>query len=586
MSELQTLTNMVAALQRQINDLSVQVTGQSQTISDQGGDIHDLQNPPTGVPPPLLGWLSSHGIREVDTHLDTDLDTLTTSLSTHTSDITDLSNRIDAEETARIELDTNINDSQADLQTQVTTNTGDITQEITDRSALSVTVSEGLDAVNGRVDDTQSDLSALMVSNSTASSSLSDQIASLSSSLQVAQTQITLLQGIGVDPAGAQASQITSLTTIANDAATAVAQETTDRVNADTVLQASILTLNSSVSGFSTNLASEKSDRQAADTDLSASISVISSEVAGHGGLISSETAARIAADEALTTSTSNNEDDIVTVANNVDFEASQIEDADTALQTLVDTNTASVASNSATIAVHDTKLTAINSRFSVVKDNSGYVTGWRIIDESTAAGAFKLLTLNNDAKLLNTGYAGQYFPAVATSSFSVPDGFDTSWGGATSSDFQGGDTNSYTRQVKVYATQTAAYNGSCFFGTNNGIGGSAFRLGQVLTTFNVDFGGYANRYLSLWYRIKNSTGVLTDRWFPVAMADNVAPGASTYGYVRQQATIQISVPVDKVIEFGITVLNTFDTTIGDPLNDLIYGGSVSVEALNMATIS
>jgi hypothetical protein len=94
------------------------------------------------------------------------------------------------------------------------------------------------------------------------------------------------------------------------------------------------------------------------------------------------------------------------------------------------------------------------------------------------------------------------------------------------------------------------------------------------------------NRYLSLWYRIKNAAGDTTQRWFPVALADNTMSGQRTYEQTSKDAVVQISATADKIIEFGLTVLNTLDATIGSAANDNIYGGSVSIQALNMVTIS
>ena len=120
----------------------------------------------------------------------------------------------------------------------------------------------------------------------------------------------------------------------------------------------------------------------------------------------------------------------------------------------------------------------------------------------------------------------------------------------------------------------------------DNSVGGSLQRLGQTLTTFKVDFSGAVNRYLSLWYRIKNNPSDNTQRWLPVAMTDNVLPSSRDYEQIRGQQVVQINVTSGSVIEFGLTVVNVFDTTIGDPTKDNIYGGSVTVEAFNLTTIS
>jgi hypothetical protein len=586
MTTLETLSETIVSIQRQINDLDVIVSSQGQQLVTHGNDIHTLQDPPIGVPTELLGWLATHGIREVDTDLDTDLTTLETGSTSNSEAIDQLVSDLAQEVSDRTTADGDLTDIVNDLQTQIDTNLDTLTQEITDRSNLSVTVSDGLDTVNARIDSLQSDVTTASTVGTTSSAALSSQIASLSASLQTAQTQITLLQGIGVDPAGAQASQITTLTTIANDAATAVALETTNRTNADNTLQLSINTLNASLSGLNSGLASEKSDRQAADLDIQSDVSSLQATVSGQSGLISSETAARIAADATLTTNVDTNTTDIADNTTDIANEVTDRTNADIALQAAIDANTANVATNTANIALNTTGIATINTRFSVVKDGSGYVTGWQIVDQSTGAGAFKVKDLNNDVRVQNPGYVGKYFPPISILGFTLPVSYDVGWGGATSNDFQGTDTNNYTRLVKVYATQTVGINGSCFLGVDNSTGGNLNRLGQVLTTFRVDFSGSVNRYLSLWYRIKTAPSDTTQRWLPVALADNTVAGQRTYEYTRGQAVVQISVTADKVIEFGLTALNTLDATIANSGSPFIYGGSVSVTTLNMVTIS
>ncbi len=584
---IETLTTSMDALQRQINDLSVTLQGYGTRLDTHDTDINALQNPPVGVPPVLLQWFAvPHSIREVDTILDTDLTTVSSNIASNTSDIADLSTRLDQEISDRDAADTDLNGTDIDLQAQIDTNLATLTQEITDRGTLSVTVSEGFDTINSRIDLVQADLTTATESATTSSGSLSSQIASLSAALQTAQTQINQLIGIGVDPVGAQAAQITSLTTIANDAATAVALETTNRTNADAALQTTVNSLSSSIAGIQSGLNNETNDRKTADIDIQSDITALTAEIAGHQALIDAETAARTSADSILTAAVADNSADIIDNSNAISDEVTNRTTADANLQTQVNTNLASITSNTAAIATHTTTITAINSRFSVVKDGGGYVTGFRIVDESGAASAFNLKDFNNNARLQNPGYVGKYFPAVSSLSFSPTTTYSTTWGGATSNDFQGTDLNNYTRLVKVYSTLSVGISGSCFQGVDYSTGGSLNRLGQVLTTFTVDFSGTVNRYLSLWYRIKNAPADTTQRWFPVALADNTTLSPRTYEYTRKQAVVQISATADKVIEFGLTVLNTLDATIANASFDTIYGGSVSVVATNMVTIS
>jgi len=578
---LETLTTMVAALQRQINDLSVELQGHENRISGHDTDIHTLQDPPIGVPPEFLSWLSSHSIREVDTILDTDLTTLSTDVADNASDVSDLSSRLDQETTDRLSADTDLASTDTDLQSQIDTNLATLNQEITDRGTLSVTVADGLDTVNTRVDDLEANLALATESASTSSGSFSSQIGSINSALQTALTQIDQLIGNNVDPLAAQAAQITSLTTIANDAASDVAQEITDRKSADTVLQNSFNSLSSSIAGITDTLNDEKTAREAADLDIQSDVAALTAEIAGHQALIDAETAARIAADNTLTTGVADNSADIIDNANNISDEITNRENANTLLQGNIDTNTAAISANSSLLSTHDTKLTAVNSRFSVVKDGGGYVTGYRVIDESNAAASFNLKDLNNNVRLQNPGYVGKYFPPVSVSAFTAPIAYDTLGG---SNDFHGTDGNNYTRPYGVYATQTVATNGSCFKGVDYSTGGDLNRLGQVLTTFKVDFSGKVDRYLSLWYRIKNAPADVTQKWFPVALADNTPD--TGYTFVRGQAVMQISVASDKVIEFGLSAVNTLDAQLDDVLQGFIYGGSVSITALNMVTIS
>lgn len=583
---LATITDLLVSLQREVNDIEVVLSGHRQTLDTHGIDINNLESPPAGVPPNLLTWLLTHSIREVDTILDANLDTLTSTDISHTASIATLTANLTQEINDRTTADTALSGVDSSLQSQITANLATLTQEITDRSTLSVSVSDGLGTVNTRIDTLESNLASTSTTVTSANDTLSAQLATTNAALQTAQTQILLLQGIGVDPLGALASQITTLTTVATDASTAVAQEITDRGNADTVLQSSINTLNASISGLDSGITSEKNARILADSNIASDVAALTSLVGGHGGLIASETAARIAADSTLTTNVATNTTNISTNTTAIATETTNRTNADIALQALVDGHTTSIGTNTTNISTNTASIVGLNSKFGVAKDGSGYVTGWQVNDGLAAAGAFKLKDINNDARLQNPGYVGKYFPPVSVVSFAPPVTYDADWGGGTSNDFHGGDGNDYTRLVKVYATQTVAITGSNFKGVDYSTGGDFNRVGQVLTTFLVDFSGVVNRYLSVWMRIKNNPADAFGRWFPVALADNTMSGARTYEYTRFSRVVQISVTSDKVIEFGLTVLNTQDATIASAANDNIYGGSVTVHAINMVTIA
>ena len=220
-------------------------------------------------------------------------------------------------------------------------------------------------------------------------------------------------------------------------------------------------------------------------------------------------------------------------------------------------TTVTNVDANSDQIATNVTDITQIKGQFSVVKDAGGYVTDWQALDQLSAPGDFHLKDLNNNARLTAPGYPTKYFPPVSVALFSPANAFDADYNGATANDFHGIDGNDYTRPVKVANTLTVALNGSVFLGVDASTGGNLNRLGQSLTTFKVDFSGYVNKNLSLWYRIKNASSDNTQRWFPAAWAGVSIPSPRTYEYTRGQAVVQITVPTDKVIEFGLTVLHT-----------------------------
>lgn len=581
------LTSIVTATEREVNDLTVQISGFEARISTNESDIAALQSPPVGVPPELLAWLAvPHTLTEVDSTLNTTVTGLSTSIGTHTTQIAQLQSDLSSEVTNRGTADTTLQANINALQVQVTANLATLTQEITDRSALSVSMANQYDTINSRIDSVQSEIDSLTTSSGTLDSAMTSQIATINSALQTLNTQVLLLQNIGVDPLGAQASQITALTTLANDASNGLAAEITNRSGADSLLQASINALSTSFSGVQADINTEKANRIAADSALNASFSTLSTTVAGNTGAIAAETAARTAADSTINSTLSTHTTNIADNAAAISAETTARGTADTALQGQITTNTGNIATNTANIATNTTDITNVKSRFSVVKDGSGYVTDYRIIDQSLSAASFKLRNLNNDSRLQNPGYVGKYFAQTAMSAFSPPVTYSTLWGGVTTNDFHGTNGNDYTRNVLVYATASVGLNGSVFMGVDYSTGGSLQRLGQVLTTFRVDFSGAVNRYLSLWYRLKATPGNNTGRWQPVALADNTMSGQRTYEQTRGQAVVQISVTANQVIEFGLTVLNTLDATIADATKDVIYGGSVSIVALNMVTIS
>lgn len=584
----QELTDLVSALQRQVQDLSVITDEHDQRITTNETDIAALESPVPGLPPETLEWFDSgHTTTEVDAILNDSLNTTNGAVTTNTENITVISDSLAKEVNDRSTADDALQLQTDDIQTQVTINLDTLNQEVTDRSNLSIAVSGQYDSINTRMDGIEADVSTAITSGSSAAASVAQASADMSAALQVQQTQILQLQGIGVDPAGAQASQITSLTIIANDAATATAQETIDRTNADAALQVSINALNDSLYGVQSGLAAEKSAREAEDITLETEIGALETEVSGATGAIAAETATRQAADIALQASVDANTTNISANTAAIAEEVADRTDGDTFLQAQIDTSVANIFVNTGQIATNTSDIALINTQFGVVKDVSGYVTDWQALNQLSAPGDFNLRDLNNDVRLKSPIYPGNYFPPVSVSAFSLPVSYDTSYGGATTNFFHGTDNNDYTRQIKVYATATVGLNGSVFKGVNYGTGGDLNRLGQVLTTFLVDFRGGVHRYLSVWYRIKNVPTDTTQRWYPVALADNTMPAQRTYEQTSGKVAVQISVTSDKVIEFGVTVLNTLDASISDLTgNNFIYGGSVSVMALNMVTIS
>lgn len=583
---LQALSDDIALLYQSQDDMKVILDDHDAHFQTVDDDIAALETPTIGVPPSLLSWFSlAHTITEVDTILDSDITAINSTLSGHTTAISDLVNDVSDEVTDRTNADNIIDSTVSDLQTQVTTNLGTLTQEISDRSALSASSSAQYILLNDRIDDVVTDLSDLTTNDGTAITTLESQVAVLSAGLQTANSQITLLRNIGVDPLAAQAANIAALSITANSASSSVTNEATLRSNADLALQTNLDSVNSSLSGFQTSLDAETNTRAAADSSINIQIGSLGATVASHTGLISAETAARVAADSTLTTNVATNTGNIATNTSNIATEIADRANADSVLNAAIIINSSSIGTNTTNIATHTTELTGLKSHFGVVKDGGGYVTGYRINDDTTAASNFNLRTLNNDLKLQNPGYVGKYFPAIAISSFQLPDSYDTQYGAGASNLFRGLDANDYTAAVNVYATGTVALNGSVFKAVDYNVGGDLNRLGQDLTTFLVKYSGYVNKYLSLWYRIKLAPGDTTQRWFPVSMANNLVPSPRTYELVSKQEVVQISVGTTGVIEFGLTTLNTLNASISDAANDVIYGGSVTIEALNLITI-
>ncbi len=584
---LQTLSDQIAITQGELDDLRQDFSGFSTRLTTSEDDIVVLQNPPVGVPPALLSWFGlGHSITEADSILNSSITGINATLATHTTNIGTVTSDLASEVTNRGSADTTLQTGIDNLGTTVDTLNSTLTQEISDRGAMSSALATQLDALNTQVNNVSSSLAAETTTRGSETTALNSQVASINAAIQTVNTQITLLQNIGVDPLAAQASQITTLTTLANDASTAVAQEIIDRANADTSLQNAINSNGLAITGLSTSLTNESNSRIAADSAFTASLGVLQTTVNGHTASISAETAARISADSTLTTNVATNTTGIADNAAAIGTETSRATAAEGVLTGNVSANTANITTNTANILTNTGDITTIKSRFSVDKDGGGYVTGWRIIDQSAAAGAFNLRNLNNDARLQNPGYVGKYFPPVSVSAFAPPVSYTTQWGTAGASLFHGTDGNDYTRNVLVYSTLTVGLSGSVFKGVDFGAGGDLNRLGQVLTTFRVNFSGSVNRYLSLWYRIKTAPGDTTQRWFPVALADATMSGGRSYERVAKDAVVQISVTADQVVEFGLTVLNTLDSNIADVTKDFIYGGSVSVTALNMVTIS
>lgn len=587
---LQTISDTLLITQQSVEDLRLAISGFDTRISDNTDDITTLQNPPAAVPPGLISWLAlSHTFTEVDPILDTRIDNAEATIIGHTTSIGTLTTNLATETSDRATGDTDLQTNIDDLQTQVTTNLATLTQEISDRSTLSASVGTQIGTLTVQINAVAADLATETSTTNTSLTALTGQMATVNQALQTAQTQITLLQGIGVDPLGAQASQIATLTTIANDASTSVSAETTARIAADTSLQSSITGISSSVTGIQTNLDSEVATRTAADAAINVTLGSLGTTVAGNTGSIASETAARIAADSTLTGNVATNTTDIATNASNIANEITNRGNADTALQGQITTNTGNIATNTANIVSNTSAITGLKAHFGVVKDGGGYVTSYRINDDSLAAANFNLRNLNNDLRLQNPGFVGKYFAPVAVASFSPSVVYDTQYNVGPATLFHGTDAIDRSRNVNVYSTLSVGINGSVFKGVDYSTLGDTQRLGQVLTTFAVEFSGYVNSFLSVWYRIKTAPGDTTQRWFPVAMVDvgtMAIPGQRSYELASGSAVVQISVTSNLVVEFGLTALSTVDASMTNASFDNIYNGRVKVTALNMVTIS
>jgi hypothetical protein len=583
---LQSLSDLISIEHQDIIDIKLQLSDFDTRISTNTSSITALQNPPAAVPPGLLSWLAiPHTLTEVDTALNTTITGHTTSIGTLTTNVSDLTTDLSTETTSRIDADTALQANIDSANDDITNLTTALTQEISDRATLAASVASSLTTANARIDGVNTDLSNEISTRAGLTTTLQQQVATLNQAVQTVNTQITLLQNIGVDPLAAQASQITTLTTLANDASTATANETTARIAADTALQNSITANGTAISSIQTNLTAETGARQSADAAINASLGTLQTTVSGHTASISAETAARISADSTLTANVATNTTNIADNAANIAQEIIDRGAADTNLQTQITTNTGNITTNTTNITSLTTTQNLIKTKFGVVKDGGGYVTSWRVLDDSAAAGNFNLRNLNNDARLQNPGYIGKYCAPVAVASFAPATSYDTAYGTGPSTLFHGTDGNDYARNVNVYSTLSAGINGSVFRGVDHGSGGDTQRLGQVLTTFLVNFSGYVNGQLSLWYRIKTNPADTTQRWFAVSQALISMPSPRTYELASGRAVVQISVTASQVVEFGLTNLSTLDAT-RSASNTFIYNGAVSVEAFNMVTVS
>jgi hypothetical protein len=210
-----------------------------------------------------------------------------------------------------------------------------------------------------------------------------------------------------------------------------------------------------------------------------------------------------------------------------------------------------------------------------------GYITGYRDIGSVNPISTILLKTVNNDFKVQNPGFIGNYFPPYATITFGPSVSYSTQYGTAPSQTFVA-TLGTVSLNVLVYATGTVAATGSVLMGTNYTAGSSPYRLGQSSTTFLVSITGAVNKFLSLWYRVKATPTTATGNWNPVLTADATMGGGRTYERVTKYGLITVSVDPAQVIEFGLTTIDTNTGVIGDVTHDFIYGGSVSVTAVNI----
>jgi hypothetical protein len=585
---LNTISDELAELTNQLNAFINQIADIDQRTSGNSDDINDLQNPPDGIPTPILNWLAvPHSFREVDTQLNSDLTTLTSNVATATSDIAQLQSDLADEIVARTDGDSDLSSTIADLQTQINDTNTALTAETVARGAMGTTFSDASAAVDARVDTVIADLATEVAARTNDSATFNSTISTLNSALSAAQQQINYLSGVGVDPEGALAAQILALTTVANDAADAAAANASAITANNADLNTSINDALAQVSDLNVQLTSEVNTRVTNDAAHDAAITALQASMSSFNTGLSGETSARAAAD--VTLQANIDAQDTLIAENTADITQEILDrgTADTALQGQITTNTGNITTNSSAITALQGQVTPAITKLSVIPDGFGYITGYKDIAATLADAAFRLRDLNNDVRLTAPGYPSHYFPAVSVISFALPVTYDTQYGVGASNNFHGTDNNHYVRSVNIY-TAGAVVNtsGSHFYGVDYNTAGHACRVGQVLTTFKVKIHGGVNRYLSLWYRIKASPAITTGEWEPVLLADNTISGGGTYSRITKEAVVQISVNAAQVIEFGLTSLNTLDATIADASNDNIYGGFVTVEAYNLVTIA
>lgn len=581
----------LSSLFAQITDIGDQLTSVQLDVADVTSrttvnetDIAVLQNPPTGVPTQLLNWFAvPHSITEVDSGLSSRLTADETNITTNTNNIATNAAAITQEVTDRTTavsgVITNVNDIQAEIDALTISLNNEINGRATSDSAKVVT----LDNINSRIDDVSSQISNQVATSTTNENSLFNYVSVLNQSVQTAQVQIALLSGQGVDPLGSLASQIVALTVVANDAMSATTSETTLRVDGDLNLQNQVTSISSNISTNTTQIASEKTARISADAALQAEVDILNTLTSSQGAAITAETAARIAADNTLTANVANNTANIATNTTNIANEITRATAAEGVLTTSVTTNTTNIATNTGNITTLQTQMSSARSKYSVLIDGFGYITGYDDIGTSLPTSKFFVKDLNNNIRLQNPLYIGNFFPAVSVFALTSSPTVLTNYGTGASNTFHSLDAITHTVLIDPLLVSTA---GSTFLGANYPSGGNIQRLGQQVTNFLIDMSAGVNRYLSMWYRVKTSPGVTTGTWYPVLLADNTIAGARTYEIATARSLVSISVDPAQVLELCLVPLNTADATISDPVNSVIYGASVSIQAYNVVTIS